>query len=86
MTFALIFAGGTGRRMSTRSKPQSNFWKYMGSLLLSIHWSILNMYEMVDAVTVVCIERVDRGIMGTAETVWDHKGEAADRTGRRNRA
>ncbi len=55
MTFALIFAGGTGRRMSTRSKPKQ-FLEIHGKPVIIYTLEHFEYHEMVDAVTVVCIE------------------------------
>jgi 2-C-methyl-D-erythritol 4-phosphate cytidylyltransferase len=55
MTTALIFAGGTGQRMNTRTKPKQ-FLELHGKPIIIYTLEHFENHEMVDNIIVVCIE------------------------------
>ncbi len=55
MTFALIFAGGTGQRMNTRSKPKQ-FLELHGKPIIIYTLEHFEYHEAVESIVVVCIE------------------------------
>lgn len=54
MTTALIFAGGTGRRMNVRSKPKQ-FLEMHGKPIIIYTIEHFEYHEEIDAIAVVCI-------------------------------
>ena len=54
MTTALIFAGGAGRRMNSRSKPKQ-FLEMHGKPIIIYTLEHFEYHEQVDAIVVVCI-------------------------------
>lgn len=54
MTTALIFAGGTGRRMNARSKPKQ-FLEVHGKPIIIYTLEHFEYHEAIDAITIVCI-------------------------------
>lgn len=54
MTTALIFAGGTGRRMNTRSKPKQ-FLEIHGKPIIVYTLEHFEYHERIDNIVVVCI-------------------------------
>lgn len=55
MTAALIFAGGTGRRMNTRSKPKQ-FLEIHGKPIIVYTLEHFEYHEQIDNIVVVCIK------------------------------
>lgn len=55
MTTALIFAGGTGKRMSSRSKPKQ-FLEMHGKPIIIYTLEHFEYHDRIDAIVVVCIE------------------------------
>lgn len=55
MTTALIFAGGTGQRMNTRSKPKQ-FLEMHGKPIIIYTLEHFEYHEEIDNIVVVCIE------------------------------
>ena len=54
MTTALIFAGGTGRRMNSRSKPKQ-FLEMHGKPIIIYTLEYFEYHDDVDTIVVVCI-------------------------------
>lgn len=52
---AVIFAGGSGKRMNTRSKPKQ-FLEYAGKPIIIYTLELFDNHPMVDGIVVVCIE------------------------------
>ena len=55
MTFALIFAGGTGKRMNSRSKPKQ-FLEMHGKPIIIYTLEHFEYHEGIDAIVIVCIK------------------------------
>lgn len=55
MTTALIFAGGTGRRMSSRSRPKQ-FLEMHGKAIIIYTLEHFEYHEEIDSIVVVCIK------------------------------
>lgn len=55
MTTALIFAGGTGRRMNTRSKPKQ-FLEIHGKPIIVYTLEHFEYHEQIDNIVVVCLK------------------------------
>lgn len=55
MTTALIFAGGTGRRMNSRSKPKQ-FLEMHGKPIIIYTLEHFEYHEEIDGIVVVCIQ------------------------------
>lgn len=55
MTIALIFAGGTGKRMNSRSKPKQ-FLEMHGKPIIIYTLEHFEYHENVDAIVIVCIK------------------------------
>lgn len=55
MTTALIFAGGTGKRMNSRSKPKQ-FLEMHGKPIIIYTLEHFEYHEGIDAIVVVCIQ------------------------------
>lgn len=54
MTTALIFAGGTGKRMNTRSKPKQ-FLELHGKPIIIYTLEHFEFHELVDHIVIVCV-------------------------------
>jgi len=52
---ALIFAGGTGRRMHTTSRPKQ-FLEYNGKPIIIYTLEIFDNHPMIDAIVVACVD------------------------------
>lgn len=52
---ALIFAGGTGRRMHTTSRPKQ-FLEYRGKPIIIYTLELFDNHPQIDAIVVVCVE------------------------------
>lgn len=63
MTTALIFAGGTGRRMNSRSKPKQ-FLEMHGKPIIIYTLEHFEYHEEIDAIVVVCIQPWIRELEG----------------------
>lgn len=55
MTTALIFAGGTGRRMNSRSKPKQ-FLEMHGKPIIIYTLEHFEYHEEIDAIVIVCLK------------------------------
>lgn len=55
MNIAVIFAGGSGKRMNTRSKPKQ-FLEYNGKPIIIYTLELFDNHSLVDAIVVVCIK------------------------------
>lgn len=55
MNIAVIFAGGSGRRMNTRSKPKQ-FLEYNGKPIIIYTLELFDNHPMIDGIVVVCLE------------------------------
>lgn len=55
MNIAMIFAGGSGRRMNTRSKPKQ-FLEYNGKPIIIYTLELFDNHPMIDGIVVVCLE------------------------------
>ena len=55
MTTALIFAGGAGRRMNSRSKPKQ-FLEMHGKPIIIYTLEHFEYHEGIDAIVVVCLK------------------------------
>ncbi len=55
MTMALIFAGGTGRRMNSRSKPKQ-FLEMHGKPIIIYTLEHFEYHDEIDSIVVVCLE------------------------------
>ena len=55
MNIAVIFAGGTGQRMNSKTKPKQ-FLKLHGKPILIYTVEQFQIHEQIDAIIIVCIE------------------------------
>lgn len=55
MNIAVIFAGGTGRRMHTTSRPKQ-FLEYQGKPIIIYTIELFDNHPMIDGVVVACVE------------------------------
>lgn len=55
MNIAVIFAGGSGRRMNTKSRPKQ-FLEYNGKPIIIYTLELFDNHTMIDGIVVVCIE------------------------------
>ena len=55
MNFAVIFAGGSGNRMHTKSRPKQ-FLEYGGKPIIIYTLELFDNHPMIDGVVVACIE------------------------------
>lgn len=55
MNIAVIFAGGSGKRMNTKSRPKQ-FLEYNGKPIIIYTLELFDNHPMIDAIVVVCIE------------------------------
>ena len=55
MNFAVIFAGGSGKRMNTRSRPKQ-FLEYQGKPIIIYTLELFDNHPMIDGIIVSCIE------------------------------
>lgn len=55
MNIAVIFAGGSGKRMNTRSKPKQ-FLEYNGKPIIIYTLELFDNHPMVDAIVIACVE------------------------------
>jgi 2-C-methyl-D-erythritol 4-phosphate cytidylyltransferase len=55
MKVAVIFAGGSGRRMNTKSRPKQ-FLEYNGKPIIIYTLELFDNHPMIDGIVVVCIE------------------------------
>ena len=55
MNIAVIFAGGSGRRMNTKSRPKQ-FLEYNGKPIIIYTLELFDNHPMIDGIVVVCIE------------------------------
>ena len=55
MNIGLIFAGGSGRRMNTKSRPKQ-FLEYNGKPIIVYTLELFDNHPMIDGIVVVCIE------------------------------
>lgn len=55
MNIGVIFAGGSGRRMNTKSRPKQ-FLEYNGKPIIIYTLELFDNHPMIDAIVVVCIE------------------------------
>lgn len=55
MNIALIFAGGSGNRMHTKSRPKQ-FLEYNGKPIIIYTLELFDNHPMIDGIVVVCIE------------------------------
>lgn len=55
MNFAVIFAGGTGRRMHTKSRPKQ-FLEYQGKPIIIYTLELFDNHPMIDGIVVSCVE------------------------------
>lgn len=55
MNIAVIFAGGSGRRMNTKSKPKQ-FLEYNGKPIIIYTLELFDNHPMINGIVVVCIE------------------------------
>lgn len=63
MTTALIFAGGTGRRMNTRSKPKQ-FLEIHGKPVIIYTLEHFEYHEEIDSIVVVCVKEYIEELKG----------------------
>lgn len=63
MATALIFAGGTGKRMNTRSKPKQ-FLEIHGKPIIIYTLEHFEYHEMIDGIVIVCIEEYIEELKG----------------------
>lgn len=54
MNIAVIFAGGSGRRMHTKSRPKQ-FLEYLGKPIIIYTLELFDNHPMIDGIVVVCI-------------------------------
>lgn len=54
MNFAVIFAGGTGRRMHTTSRPKQ-FLEYNGKPIIIYTLELFDNHPMIDGIVVACV-------------------------------
>ena len=55
MNIAVIFAGGTGRRMHTTSRPKQ-FLEYQGKPIIIYTLELFDNHPMIDGIVVACVE------------------------------
>lgn len=55
MNIAVIFAGGTGRRMHTTSRPKQ-FLEYQGKPIIIYTLELFDNHQMIDEIVVACVE------------------------------
>ena len=55
MNIGVIFAGGTGRRMHTTSRPKQ-FLEYQGKPIIIYTLELFDNHPQIDAISVVCVE------------------------------
>ena len=55
MNIAIIFAGGTGRRMHTASRPKQ-FLEYQGKPIIIYTLELFDNHPMIDGIVVACVE------------------------------
>lgn len=55
MNIAIIFAGGTGQRMNTKTKPKQ-FLELHGKPIIIYTLEHFNAHELIDGIIVVCVE------------------------------
>lgn len=55
MNFAVIFAGGSGRRMHTTSRPKQ-FLEYQGKPIIIYTLELFDNHPMIDGIVVACVE------------------------------
>ena len=55
MNIAVIFAGGSGRRMNTKSRPKQ-FLEYSGKPIIIYTLELFDNHSMIDGIVVVCLE------------------------------
>lgn len=55
MNFAVIFAGGTGRRMHTTSRPKQ-FLEYQGKPIIIYTLELFDNHPMIDGIVVACVK------------------------------
>ena len=55
MNFAVIFAGGTGRRMHTKSRPKQ-FLEYQGKPIIIYTLEVFDNHPMIDGIVVACVD------------------------------
>ena len=55
MNIAIIFAGGTGQRMNTKTKPKQ-FLELHGKPIIIYTLEDFEQHELIDAIIVVCVE------------------------------
>ena len=55
MNYAVIFAGGAGRRMHTKSRPKQ-FLEYQGKPIIIYTLELFDNHSMIDGIVVACVE------------------------------
>ena len=55
MNFAVIFAGGSGRRMHTKSRPKQ-FLEYQGKPIIIYTLELFDNHPMIDGIVVACVQ------------------------------
>lgn len=55
MNFAVVFAGGSGRRMHTKSRPKQ-FLEYQGKPIIIYTLELFDNHPMIDGIVVACVE------------------------------
>ena len=55
MNYVVIFAGGSGRRMHTKSRPKQ-FLEYQGKPIIIYTLELFDNHPMIDGIVVVCVE------------------------------
>ena len=55
MNIAVIFAGGVGRRMNTKSRPKQ-FLEYNGKPIIIYTLELFDNHPMIDGIVVSCVE------------------------------
>jgi len=55
MNFAVIFAGGSGSRMHTKSRPKQ-FLEYQGKPIIIYTLELFDNHPMIDGIVVACVE------------------------------
>lgn len=55
MNIAVIFAGGSGRRMHTKSRPKQ-FLEYQGKPIIIYTLELFDNHPMIDGIVVACVE------------------------------
>jgi len=81
MNYALIFAGGTGQRMNSKSKPKQ-FLELHGKPILIHTLEYFEKHEMIDGICVVCLEKWHDELQmllrryGISKVKWVTKGGA----------